>query len=113
MPEYQSIFEAIKSNDLKAVKDFIESGTDVNGGDWAYATPLHHAVNRGLEKIAEFLISQGADVRAADMFGLTPHKIAEAYNYASILEMLENVTRASVKPAKGGSRAKSRTSPRK
>jgi ankyrin repeat protein len=113
MSDYKSIFEAIKSNDLKAVESFIDSGTDVNAGDWAYATPLHHAVNRGLEEIARFLISRGADIRAADMFGLTPRKIAEAYNYSTILEILESPQQDSPTPAKSTPRKKGRSSTRK
>jgi hypothetical protein len=60
--------QALKRNDIIAVKKFIDNGHDVNSVDSDGATPLHFTDTK---EIAELLISKGANVNAKDNFGNT------------------------------------------
>ena len=55
---------------LSAVRYLVEElGADVNHRDsWLY-TPLHYAASRGDNELIEYLVSQGADVRAITRLG--------------------------------------------
>ncbi len=61
---YQPLYSAIGSGRLDEVKQFVESGADVNGRDGAGSTPLMMAVLAGNPQIATYLLSRGADVNA-------------------------------------------------
>jgi len=75
------IHQAAKDGNIKAAKEAIAAGADVNakmGG----GTPLHWAAQFGHKKIIELLIAEGADVNAKGNFGRTPldwavHKSAD------------------------------------
>ena len=60
----------VPNNFLNAVKYLVEEhGVDVNVADaWGY-TPLHYASVRGGNDLIEYLVSQGADVRAISRLG--------------------------------------------
>ena len=53
-----SIYEATKKGNIKAVKEHLAAGTDVNAKDSEGKTPLDHALNKPSE-IIDFLIKQG------------------------------------------------------
>ena len=56
---------AMKGN-IESIKQHLAVGTDVNakgGGGWA---PLHLSVQNGKKEVSELLISEGADVNAAN-----------------------------------------------
>ena len=54
--EYKDIFEAAKANDFKAVKEFIESGADVNVVNEDGDTPIRMTTD---ENIKNYLIDNG------------------------------------------------------
>ena len=59
----------VPNNFLDAVKFLVELGADVNLPDaWGY-TPLHYASVRGGNDLIEFLVAQGADVKATSRLG--------------------------------------------
>ena len=62
--------DQVPNNFLNAVKYLVdEHGADVNVPDgWAY-TPLHYASVRGDNEVIEYLVAQGADVRAISSLG--------------------------------------------
>ena len=56
------IHKAAKDGNIKAVKQHLAAGTDVNMKDKRGMTPLHPAVGGNHPKIVELLIAKGADV---------------------------------------------------
>ena len=53
-----SIYEAAKKGNIKAVKQHLAAGTDVNAKDSEGKTPLDHALNKPSE-IVDFLLKEG------------------------------------------------------
>ena len=60
--------QALKRNDIIAVKKFLDNGHDVNSVDSDGSTPLHFTDTK---EIAELLITRGANVNTKDNFGFT------------------------------------------
>ena len=67
-----SICEAARFGDIKAVKQHLAAGTDVNAKDRSGVTSLHYAAYLGRKEVAELLIVKGADVNAKVAYGETP-----------------------------------------
>ena len=83
------IHEAFKFGNLKAVKQHLAAGTDVNGkGPNAGLTPLHRAVYYGLKEIVEIILTKNANVNATEEAGWTPLHYAAAMNQKEIAELL-------------------------
>jgi ankyrin repeat protein len=73
----ESVFlEAIKSNNLDAVRSLINSGYDVNESNKYGYTPLMGAVYKGNIEIVKLFISAGAELEAFDNQGNTPFMYA-------------------------------------
>jgi len=66
-----SIHVAAAVGNIKAVKQHLAAGEDVNAKDEFGYTPLHNAAWIGHKEIAELLISKGADVNVVDGDGYT------------------------------------------
>jgi uncharacterized protein len=66
------IWTAAEQGDIKAVKQHLDAGTDVNAKDKYGRTPLDEAARKGHKEIAKLLIAEGADVNAMDDDGDTP-----------------------------------------
>ncbi len=81
---------AIKGN-INAVKNHIDTGTDLNARDNRGITPLMWAANWGHEEIVELLIAAGADVNAKEESdrGLTALDIATNMFKSKIVEILK------------------------
>ena len=68
-----SIHQAARTGNIKAVKQHLAAGTDVNvKGGFDKGTPLHSVTRHGHKEIAELLIDKGADVNAKDEHGEAP-----------------------------------------
>ena len=80
------IHEAAKDGNIKAVKQHLAAGTDVDAKDMNGWTPLHHAALNGQKETAEILIGEGADVNAGDK--ITPLHYAAQYGEMEIVELL-------------------------
>ena len=63
--KYDSLHDAVKKNDILAVRCFLMRFADVNAKDEDGRMPLHVAASRGHTEIAELLIARGADINAA------------------------------------------------
>ena len=57
---------------LEAVKLAIALGGDVNASDDEGNTALHYVVDKGFDRIIEFLVKDGAKINAKNNRGLTP-----------------------------------------
>ena len=102
----RALLEAAKDGNIKAVKQHLAAGADVNAKGWfkltlhiveganvkeeTYTdwTPLHYAAANGHKKIAELLIEKGADVKAKDEGGKTPLDVAIQFKELEITNLL-------------------------
>lgn len=96
--EKEQLHFAADDGDLDKVKTLIDQGYDVNAIDEAMElTPLHYAVRSEKFKVAEYLITAGANVNAheAEKAGETPlGDVAENCSY----EMAEFLINAGANP---------------
>ena len=86
------IREAVKTGNIKAVKQHLDAGVDVNAIGKYGRTPLHYAATRGLQKIIELLIARGADVNTkievGDYKGQTSLDGAIQWNHPETADLL-------------------------
>ena len=70
-----SIHDAAAGGHIKAIKQHLDSGTEINTKDDKGLTALHWAAERGHKKIVEFLIANDAKRKVAICFGaiITKH----------------------------------------
>ncbi|MEJ2704119.1 MAG: ankyrin repeat domain-containing protein, partial [Sedimentisphaerales bacterium] len=64
--EARTLHQAIVDGDIDKVKSLIAKGTDINVTNMLGGTPLHTAISKKQQAIAEFLISKGPDLNARD-----------------------------------------------
>ena len=67
-----SIHVAARIGNIKAVREHLDDGADVNVRDEDESTPLHQAAFYGYVKTTELLVDKGADVNAKNDDGRTP-----------------------------------------
>ena len=67
-----SIHDAARDGNIKAVKQHLAAGTDVNAKGDIGRTPLHLAAWKGHKEVTALLIAKGADVNAKYIVGDTP-----------------------------------------
>src|SRR5690348_2174424 len=65
-------YEAIRANDLAAVRQLLKSGAAVDTRDSRGGTPLHYAAATGTLEMMRELIAAGAAVDARTSFDATP-----------------------------------------
>ncbi len=84
-----SIHEAAALGNIEVVKQFLDSGTDVNVKDKTGGTPLDEAAGWGRKDIVELLISKGANVNAKfDGDGSTPLHLSAWKGHFEASELL-------------------------
>src|SRR5215471_15730182 len=66
-----SLIEALRNNDLNAIKAAVASGAQVNAPDDTGATPLMYAALYGTPETLKVLLDKGAQVNAINRFGAT------------------------------------------
>ncbi len=79
---------AATKGDIKAVKDFLDKGINVNAQDVSDYTALIIAAAHGDKDIVKMLLASGADVNAHDKYGLTSLHWAAEKGHKEIVEML-------------------------
>jgi len=83
-----SIHKAARNGNIKAVKQHLAAGTDVNAKNDFGSTPLIRAALGGHKEIIELLIAKGADVNAKSGDGSTPLGFAIMRNRTEIADLL-------------------------
>jgi len=83
-----SILEAARKGNIKAVKQHLAAGTDVDAKSDNGSTPLLNAAFKGHKEIVEFLIDKGADVNSKDEDGRTPLHYAAQKDHKEIANLL-------------------------
>lgn len=86
---YANIYEAVRADDLAAVKSFLKNGVNVNEKDNEGKTPLHYAAAYASRELVQFLIEQGADINARDGKGRTPMSVAAQMGNSVAEEVLD------------------------
>ena len=67
---------------LEAVRICVEQGADVNAANYRGMTALHGAAFRGINRVADYLVAQGADLDARTVHGWSPLAVAEGFSYS-------------------------------
>src|SRR5713226_474834 len=75
-PRDSSLVEAAKKGDQQAVHALLQKPSDVNVAAADGATALHWAVQNDDREMVDMLIRAGADVKAANRYGVRPLSIA-------------------------------------
>lgn len=81
-----ALFHAAKSGDAKIVKILLECGANIEGEDTS--GPLHVACSWGHKEVAQILLSNGADVNAIKIWGVTPLGMAAECLRPEMMQML-------------------------
>jgi ankyrin repeat protein len=68
----KAAWKAAWDGNIKAVKQHIAAGVDVDEKDYMGETSLHYAADKGHKEIVSLLIAKGADVNTRDDVGRTP-----------------------------------------
>jgi ankyrin repeat protein len=83
-----SIHDAAAGGHIKAIKQHLATGTDVNAKDTNEWTPLHLAALNGQKETIEILIDEGAEVNVGDIHTLLHYAAQygekEISNYLSL-----------------------------
>ena len=83
----QTLFHAVRNNDIDTVKALIEKGADVDAEERdSQETPIHEAVECGNIDIVRLLLDHGADVNARNVCDETPLHFAA---WSRSLEMVK------------------------
>ena len=87
--ESNALCNAVRNGDLRAVKEQLAKGVDINGGDREFGvTALSWAALLDDTEIAKFLIEEGAAVNARSRDGSTPLHSAAFLGRTEIAELL-------------------------
>ena len=76
------------AGNIKAVKQHLAAGTDVNVKDNIGLTPLHMAAGDGRKEVAELLIAKGAEVNVKNKYHKTPLDWAIDFKHPEITNLL-------------------------
>lgn len=77
-------------NHYYAVRDLIQSGTNVNVKDNKGYTPLHYAAEKDYYKITKILMEKGADITVKNVDGYTPFNMAKKNSSHECIQLLES-----------------------
>ena len=84
----RALLEAAKDGNIKAVKQHLAGGVDVNVKNKNGQTPLHRAVSYDCREIINLLVANGADVNEKAKYGGTPLMYAASNGNKEIAELL-------------------------
>ena len=82
----QDIFTYIENYDIESLKNYIDSGYDLNKQNNYGYTPLIYATFN--IEIVKLLLNAGADIDKQNKYGYTALTLAALYNYHEIVELL-------------------------
>lgn len=71
---------------FEAVRLCVERGADIAATNFRGETALHGAAFRGVDRIVEYLVAQGADLAARTVEGWTPLAIANGLSYSDFFK---------------------------
>ncbi|HTD86615.1 MAG TPA: ankyrin repeat domain-containing protein [Candidatus Binatia bacterium] len=77
-----------ETKELERLQNLLKENDVVNMRDQQRQTPLHNAAGSGYVKVAQFLLTNGADINARDQNGATPLVLASALGRKTMVEFL-------------------------
>jgi hypothetical protein len=80
------VHQAARAGDLALLSRMFDAGCSMNGRDDFGMTPLHLAAN---DRVAEFLIKDGAYIDAKDGRGYTPLRVMEMAGRQDVIDLLK------------------------
>ena len=84
----EEVTEAGDRNDpVDVIKVLVEKGANVNATNDAGMTPMHYAVQRGADRIIEFLASKGARFDIKNKQGRSPAELARGRTAALVKQL--------------------------
>lgn len=86
--ETERLLESIDANDTVAVSNSLRRGASLGARDLRLDTPLHKAVQSGLNDIVKLLLHQGAKLDARNYLGETPLHVAAMRNHRELITTL-------------------------
>jgi ankyrin repeat protein len=99
-----SLINAVKNQDVKAVRALLAQRPDVNAQGPDGSTALHWAAERDQLELVDLLLSAGADAKAATRYHITPLYFACNNGNAA---MIERLLKAGVDPNSGAEEGQS------
>eukprot|EP01059_Diplonema_ambulator_P018012 TRINITY_DN3017_c0_g1_i2.p1 TRINITY_DN3017_c0_g1~~TRINITY_DN3017_c0_g1_i2.p1 ORF type:complete len:802 (+),score=150.98 TRINITY_DN3017_c0_g1_i2:38-2443(+) len=81
--------DAAATGNLDSVRSLLETGVDVNGGDYDKRTALHLAAESGHLHVVKLLVSNGADVNCVDRWTATPLSGALRGKHTAVVNYLK------------------------
>jgi ankyrin repeat protein len=86
----EEVTEAGDRNDpVDVMKLLVEKGADVNAANEAGMTPMHYAVQRGVDRIIQYLASKGARFDAKNKAGRSPADLARGRTATLIKQLTQ------------------------
>ncbi len=82
------LINAVKNNDVKAVRTLLAQHVDVNAAETDGSTALHWAAQRNNLEIADLLIAAGANAKASTRYNISPLFLACTNGNAALIEHL-------------------------
>ena len=83
------LVDSVREGNLKAVKQHLAAGADVEIRNQQGFTPLHVAAQKGHNKVAELLIAKGANINTSGrLIGTTPLDSAALLGHKEMVELL-------------------------
>lgn len=75
------VFEAVKYDNVDAMKFLVKHGADTGKFNRDGATPMHYAAENGKARCVEALFEMGVDIKIKDKKGNTPFDVATWYSH--------------------------------
>ena len=88
-----SLVDAVKEGNIAAVRAMVSDRADVNAAEVDGTTALHYAAHLDSLAAADLLIRAGANVRAANRYGVTPLWLACVNGSAAMVEQAADCRR--------------------
>ena len=82
------LIDAVKKQDLQAVRALLKRGVSINAPEADGFTALHWAAQRNDVQLVELLLAAGASVRASTRYNITPLYLATINGNAAMIERL-------------------------
>jgi ankyrin repeat protein len=84
----EALLNSARAGDTDRVAALLEEGSEVDGCDPCFWTPLMWAVAEGHPDTATLLLRHGASVNVADGYGMTPLIVAAWKGYTDLIQLL-------------------------